>query len=348
MLYQQHILALVLSLLPAACSAELDQICRYQGVRHSSRPHSPRSSHVDAATNRATTTELANGIAPSEHPHVGGWRVRPRVVSTPRMIGHDPPGFERCWGPSTGSRAGALLYGEREPNREAIVGPGPNVQTVGVLGRYDRIVDGRHGQPKELQRLADLDAGCVRNVEHVLVPHRELGCQEIALGIAQIHVIDHRNNRSRKPGTVDAETLGHLADFAPIQENSGRLGEAVVQSAGLSYALRERNSPSVESELSLPSGLYHRSAGGRHDGPKCEEGLRLAIEVNGISGMRPDIVRRFINQRPEWRGGAAPPPIQHHTGSVTPPPRAARARNRIEDVLSRVIGWESTSIIDLT
>jgi hypothetical protein len=52
-----------------------------------------------------------------------------------------------------------------------------------ILRRYDRIVNGGHGQPEVLQRLADLNARRIRDIDDILVAHLEFGRQKVAFGI---------------------------------------------------------------------------------------------------------------------------------------------------------------------
>src|SRR5262249_57185237 len=100
-------------------------------------------------------------------------------------------------------------------------------QKVGVVGRYERVVDCSDYKSDVGQRLAYLDAGRIRNVKHVLVPHLELGREHKAVGIAQIQVIDHGNDRSRKARAVDAQSFGHLPDLSTIEEGRGSRGQGV-------------------------------------------------------------------------------------------------------------------------
>src|SRR6516225_1286467 len=99
----------------------------------------------------------------------GVWEPGRQILgssSTLRVIGDHP------W-VRTGVRQRSL-WGSG-PYGEAIVDPGHKVQIVGVRCGHDRVVDRGDCQSEVVQRLADLNAGCIRDVKHVLVPHLELG-----------------------------------------------------------------------------------------------------------------------------------------------------------------------------
>src|SRR6516164_83114 len=260
----------------------------------------------------------------------GVWEPGRQILgssSTLRVIGDHP------W-VRTGVRQRSL-WGTA-PYGEAIVDPGHKVQIVGVRCSHDRVVDRSDYQSDVGQRLGDLDTGRVRDVKHVLVPHLELGGEYEAVGIAQVQVIDHGNDRSREARAVDAQSFGHLPNLSTIEEDRGRLGQSVGQATGFSERLCEGNPPLAEIDHALyPS----RNRVGRH-GAEGGEGLRFAVEIDGIAWMRPDIVGGLIDQRAERGCGAAPLTLEHHPGLVSWPLRSARARDRIEDVLTRVIRRE--------
>src|SRR5262249_3131610 len=82
-------------------------------------------------------------------------------------------------------------------------------------------------------------------------------------------------------------------------------------------------------------------------GPERKEGLSLAVKVDRIARMRPDIVRWLIDQRAEWSRGAASAPLEHDPGVVSCRFRPSRTRDRVQNVLARGIGRKAIRIVDL-
>ena len=68
-----------------------------------------------------------------------------------------------------------------------------------VLAGDHWIVDRRRDQPDVVHDLRLFDRDRVRREDHVFVAHLKLGRQEIACGIAEIDIIDDRNNWPLKP-----------------------------------------------------------------------------------------------------------------------------------------------------
>ena len=89
-------------------------------------------------------------------------------------------------------------------------------QDVDVGGGLNRIINRRVDRVQIRLQFVGLDRNCIRRVDDVFIPHFKIGCQEIARWVAEVQVVDDRNNRPDEFGAVDAEGFGNVAGFASI------------------------------------------------------------------------------------------------------------------------------------
>src|SRR5262245_61910572 len=73
---------------------------------------------------------------------------------------------------------------------------GHRFERIDVDCSCDRVIDSRVDAIDEGQEFVQLDRECVRDVDDILVPHLETSRQKIYGGVAEIEVVDDRNNRS--------------------------------------------------------------------------------------------------------------------------------------------------------
>ena len=134
-----------------------------------------------------------------------------------------------------------------------------------AVGRVDdRIIHGRHNRSQEAQELRGFDRSGVGCVDDILVPHLEGLREEVAGGIAQIHPIDHRNDRPLELIDIDANFSGYLPGLAAIEEHRTWISQPIVQAALLCNRLGKRDAPGVELELALGAG-----------GAECDESFAV-------------------------------------------------------------------------
>src|SRR5262249_51335046 len=67
-------------------------------------------------------------------------------------------------------------------------------QRVGIDGSRNRVVNCRVNCSHIVQEFAGLDGNRVRDINDVLISHLERGREEIAPGIAEIDIVDHRDD----------------------------------------------------------------------------------------------------------------------------------------------------------
>src|SRR4051812_2887010 len=89
-----------------------------------------------------------------------------------------------------------------------------------AVGRVnDRVVCGRHDRPQEVQEFGGLDGRRVRRIDHILVPHLEGLREEISRWIAEIDVVNDRDDGTLETPAIDSELLRDLPGLAAIQEH---------------------------------------------------------------------------------------------------------------------------------
>jgi hypothetical protein len=88
-----------------------------------------------------------------------------------------------------------------------------------------------------------------------------------------------------------------VTSFASIQKYGGRVGYAVVETAGLADGLSQREPPRSERNLLLGT-----------ECTKGQEGLGFTIEIDGVVGMGVDVVGGLVNERSKgsYRASALP------------------------------------------
>src|SRR5439155_22334609 len=81
------------------------------------------------------------------------------------------------------------------------------------------------------------------------ITHLELCGQEKACRIAQVEIVNNRNNRSGIWPAVDSKQLCHFARLAAIKEYRCRIGLEVSEATALSQSFGKQNPPAAETEL---------------------------------------------------------------------------------------------------
>ena len=74
---------------------------------------------------------------------------------------------------------------------------------------------------------------------------------EVTGGIAEVDMIDHRNDRPVKSTDVNANFFCNLPKFPAVKEYRCRVSDCVIESARLPHRLRQRNPPGAERVLAL-------------------------------------------------------------------------------------------------
>src|ERR1700722_19545291 len=147
---------------------------------------------------------------------------------------------------------------------------------------------------KEGSELRDLSRLRVGSKDDVLVVHLHLSRHEIACWIHKAYRIDDRHRRPVHFRAINSEFFGKFSRFASVKKDRTRIGLQIKQPTGSCHPFRKRHPPGcscgarLESELSL----YAR-------GPEGKEGLRLLIDINGVTRPRPNVVPGLIDKRAE-------------------------------------------------
>ncbi len=124
--------------------------------------------------------------------------------------------------------------------------------------------------------------------------------------------------------------------LAAIDEHRGRIGERVVQPAGLRHRLGEREPPRAKCKLPLLSGCA-----------ECQERPRLREYVDGILRANIDVVRRFVDERAKRRGRLASIALERHERVVARILRTAGAGDCIEQPVAACVHREARRCVDL-
>src|SRR6516165_2787793 len=103
--------------------------------------------------------------------------------------------------------AGSLLRPDRVIEDKSVLSKNER-----VVRRADEVVDGE-------QELVHVHRFGIRDENYVLVSHLEVGRQEVAARIPEVHVENDRNKLTGEPADVHPELLGELARLSPIKEN---------------------------------------------------------------------------------------------------------------------------------
>ena len=216
----------------------------------------------------------------------------------------------------------------------------PNVRIRGIaqhkgIGRgYNRIIYCSSDQSDVLQDLSLLNRRCVGGKDHVLVAHLELRGQKIARWVAEVNIIDNRNNGPFKLGYIYAQPLGNTACLAAIDVHRGWVGKCIIETASFSDRLCQRDPPSIEFDLTLLPLCA-----------ECNECLRLTINIYCIVRPSINVIGRLIDQCTKRNRGTSAIPLEHDPRVVALGLRSARARDLIKDFFAGVTCRESTRSI---
>jgi len=90
------------------------------------------------------------------------------------------------------------------------------LQGVCVYGGHNRVVDRGDKQPHIGHEFSRFNRSRVGHEDNVLVPHLEIGCQEIARRIAQIKIKYDGDNGAAELRTIHPEQFRDLARLAAV------------------------------------------------------------------------------------------------------------------------------------
>src|SRR5262249_9763979 len=147
---------------------------------------------------------------------------------------------------------------------------------------------------------AGLGRNRVRDMNDVLIAHLERGGEEITPGIAEINVVDDRDDGPLKLGSVDSDRLGDVAGFTAIEKYRRGVGGGVLEATRFGDRLSQGDSPRPKWELLLGTERAERQVR-----------LWLAVDIDDVIRMNVDVVSGFVNERPEGGERASSVALQH-------------------------------------
>src|SRR5262249_39212446 len=125
------------------------------------------------------------------------------------------------------------------------------LQCVATDGGRNRVVDRGVKQSDIVYEFAGLRRNRVRDINDVLVAHLERGCEEITRGIAEINVVDDRDDWPLKLASIDSDRFRDVAGFSAIEKYRCGVGGAVDEATRLGDRLSQRDSPCSKWDLLL-------------------------------------------------------------------------------------------------